>query len=105
MGAPSDVRFRRRVQLKLRRRDGRYVSSRACAVIRSVGLEEVCVPELLVPEEQPVLPPAEYKRRLDALRRRVSADAIVVYADREHFANLAFFSGFDPRFEEAILVL
>src|SRR4029077_267549 len=29
---------------------------------------------------------------------------IVVYADREHFANLAYLTGFDPRFEEALLV-
>ena len=29
----------------------------------------------------------------------------MVYADREHSANLAFLTGFDPRFEEALLVL
>jgi Xaa-Pro aminopeptidase len=72
---------------------------------RAVGLERIGVPELLVPEEQPQLPAAEYERRLAALRGRVSADAIVVYADREHFANVSFLCGFDPRFEEALLVL
>ena len=30
---------------------------------------------------------------------------LVVYADREHFANLAYLTGFDPRFEEALLIL
>ena len=30
---------------------------------------------------------------------------LVVYGDREHFANLAFLTGFDPRFEEALLVV
>lgn len=30
---------------------------------------------------------------------------VVVYADREHSANLAFLTGFDPRFEEALLIL
>jgi len=30
---------------------------------------------------------------------------IVVYADREHFANLAWLTGFDPRFEEALLIV
>ncbi|MDX2270171.1 MAG: hypothetical protein NW208_18870 [Bryobacter sp.] len=30
---------------------------------------------------------------------------LVVYADREHFANLAWLTGFDPRFEEALLIL
>jgi Xaa-Pro aminopeptidase len=29
----------------------------------------------------------------------------VVYADREHFSNLAWLTGFDPRFEEALLVV
>ncbi|UCD46185.1 MAG: M24 family metallopeptidase [Candidatus Bathyarchaeota archaeon] len=30
---------------------------------------------------------------------------LVVYADREHSANLAFLTGYDPRFEEALLVI
>jgi len=30
---------------------------------------------------------------------------LIVYADREHSANLAYLTGFDPRFEEAILVV
>ena len=30
---------------------------------------------------------------------------IVIYADREHFANLAWLTGFEPRFEEALLIL
>jgi hypothetical protein len=29
----------------------------------------------------------------------------MVYADREHFANMAYLTGFDPRFEEALLIL
>jgi hypothetical protein len=29
----------------------------------------------------------------------------VVYGDREHSANLAYLTGFDPRFEEAVLIL
>jgi hypothetical protein len=29
----------------------------------------------------------------------------VVYADREHCANLLHLTGFDPRFEEALLLL
>ena len=32
-------------------------------------------------------------------------DRLVVYADREHSANLAYLTGFDPRFEEAMLVV
>ena len=32
-------------------------------------------------------------------------DALAVYGDREHFANIAYLTGFDPRFEEALLLL
>ena len=48
-----------------------------------------------------------YAARLERLRERTEArgyDRLVVYADREHSANLAWLTGFDPRFEEAILV-
>ena len=29
----------------------------------------------------------------------------VIYADREHFANMHYLTGFDPRFEEALLII
>jgi hypothetical protein len=32
-------------------------------------------------------------------------DRLVVYADREHSASMSFLTGFDPRFEEALLVV
>jgi hypothetical protein len=32
-------------------------------------------------------------------------ERLVVYADREHSANLSYLTGFDPRFEEALLVV
>ena len=32
-------------------------------------------------------------------------DFLTVYGDREHCANLAYLTGFDPRFEEALLLL
>ncbi|HEX9550497.1 MAG TPA: aminopeptidase P family N-terminal domain-containing protein, partial [Candidatus Limnocylindrales bacterium] len=59
-------------------------------------------------EVAPELPPSIYPARLERLRERAEArgyDRLVVYADREHSANLAWLTGFDPRFEEAILVL
>jgi hypothetical protein len=30
---------------------------------------------------------------------------LVGYGDREHFANLAYLTGFDPRFEESVLIV
>ena len=56
----------------------------------------------------PVLPPALYAARLQRLRDRAEAggyERLVIYADREHSANLAYLTGFDPRFEEAILIV
>lgn len=56
----------------------------------------------------PELPAAIYPTRIEGLRERAAArgyDQIVVYADREHSANLSYLTGFDPRFEEAILLL
>jgi Xaa-Pro aminopeptidase len=40
----------------------------------------------------------------DAMRG-AGLDALVIYGDREHFANLHWASGFDPRFEEALMVV
>jgi hypothetical protein len=37
--------------------------------------------------------------------KQAGLDFLAVYGDREHFANLAFLTGFDPRFEEALLLL
>ncbi|MDP9482072.1 MAG: hypothetical protein M3P84_02490 [Chloroflexota bacterium] len=70
-------------------------------------LAEVQLPDFGMPEAMPVIPPTAYQVRLDALRERADEryDRLVVYADREHSANLAFLTGFDPRFEEAVLVV
>jgi Xaa-Pro aminopeptidase len=46
--------------------------------------------------------------RLAAIRAAMAGrgmDALVVYGDREHAANLHWATGFDPRFEEALLIV
>jgi Xaa-Pro aminopeptidase len=60
----------------------------------------------------PDLPPGfalgEAEARLAAVRAAMAGAgyaALVVYADREHAANLNWLTGFDPRFEEAVLVV
>ncbi|MEX1155746.1 MAG: hypothetical protein WED12_01155 [Chloroflexota bacterium] len=71
-------------------------------------LAEVRLPQWPRSAEAPELPPAVYPARLDCLRERATErgyDRLVVYADREHSANLAYLTGFDPRFEEALLIL
>jgi len=74
----------------------------------AVRLIEARLPDFGMPTERPELPQALYGRRFDAFRAAVEAagyDAAVIYADREHCANLAYLTGFDPRFEEALLVI
>ena len=66
------------------------------------------LPDFGPPGPAPELSPALYADRIDRLRARMADrvyDRLVVYADREHSANLAYLTGFDPRFEEAILIV
>jgi len=73
-----------------------------------VELAEIVLPEFGLPREEPTIPAATYEARIAAARQRASDagyDMLIVYADREHFANLAYLTGFDPRFEEALLIL
>jgi hypothetical protein len=83
--------------------DGKFVRSHFGQ--GTVSLRPLPLPAFGVPEERPELPEAEYENRMAALRAAVETQWIVVYGDREHFANLAYLTGFDPRFEEAMLVL
>ncbi len=76
--------------------------------VRSIYVRKVALPEFGEPTVMPVVPRATYERRIEALLARTRSsdfDAVVVYGDREHAANLAYLSGYDPRFEEALLVL
>jgi Creatinase/Prolidase N-terminal domain len=75
---------------------------------RGARLETISLPDFGQPESQPDLPPQIYAGRLELLRQRMDElgfDRLVVYADREHSANLLYLTGFDPRFEEALLVV
>lgn len=65
-------------------------------------------PDNGTPDTPPGLSLKECSARLQSLRAAAAAaghDAIVVYGDREHAANLHWLTGFDPRFEEAVLVV
>jgi Xaa-Pro aminopeptidase len=71
-------------------------------------LTEVKLPDFGLPETTPAIPATTYAIRLEALRERADArgfDRLVIYSDREHSANMSFLTGFDPRFEEAILIV
>lgn len=71
-------------------------------------LATVALPEFGGPTEKPELSDSEYLARLALAERKASEAgyaALVVYADREHSANMAYLTGVEPRFEEALLVL
>ena len=70
-----------------------------------VTLRDVAIPVFGVPLEAPQIPAATYDARCNTAYAKAACDWLVVYADREHHANMAFLSGFEPRFEEALLLL
>lgn len=72
--------------------------------LKSINLPEIGYPE----EPRPELSDAVFADRLTKVRGRMDElhlDALVVYGDREHYANLQYLTNYDPRFEEALLVI
>lgn len=62
----------------------------------------------VIPEEIPVLDGADYLNRIKRLWDMPQAakyDTIIVYGDREHFSNVEYFTSYDPRWEETLLIL
>ena len=71
-------------------------------------LAQVELPEFGTPEAMPEIPARVYAARLERLRERMERrgfERLVLYADREHSANVSYLSGFDPRFEEALVIV
>lgn len=80
----------------------------------SVELATLELPDFGLPTTEPILPAKIYDKRIEALqsfhwwpwpKNDPSVAALVIYGDREHAANLTYLTGFDPRFEEALLIL
>ncbi len=69
--------------------------------------------KILPPEMSDSLTPVDlteetWRERLNkvlAQMGKYDVDVIVIYGDREHGGNFAYLTGFEPRFEEAVLVL
>lgn len=71
-------------------------------------LTTVADPEIGLPKEEPVLPEALYQKRLGKVQHAMQKRGLqylMLYADREHYSNFDYLTGFDPRFEEGLLVL
>jgi Xaa-Pro aminopeptidase len=76
--------------------------------MNSVRLANVALPEFGEPRVEPVLSKEIYAARLQSAlgrARKAGYEVLVVYADREHSANMAYLTGYDPRFEEALVIL
>ncbi len=77
-------------------------------MMSTVELAPLTLPDFGLPTVEPSVPASTYAARLKAawnLAQAAGLDALVVYGDREHFANIAYLTGYDPRFEEALLIV
>jgi hypothetical protein len=73
-----------------------------------IELEQIELPDFGFGEEPVEIPAGEYERRFTATLEKMEErklDFLLVFADREHAANLAWLTRIDPRFEEAMLLL
>ncbi len=71
-------------------------------------LATIDLPDFGVLDAEPEIDASTYRVRLERLRIRAREhgyDHLVVYADREHSATISWLTGFDPRFEEAIVLI
>lgn len=75
---------------------------------KAYALAPISLPEFELPRFVPQVGGATYAARLERVTERMAErklDALVIYGDREHFANIAYLTGFDPRYEEALMVI
>ena len=63
------------------------------------------VPKVTKPVDLTVATMNERKAKVLQKMADEQLDVLVIYADREHGANFGYLTGFEPRFEESILVL
>ena len=74
----------------------------------NVQYKEVEAPKRFPLGKYPELPESVYAGRMKKLYSRMdkeNLDAVVIYADREHYSNFRYMAAFEPRFEEGILVI
>jgi hypothetical protein len=71
-------------------------------------LAPITLPDFGAPTIEPELGAdiyvSRHKRSLKAMRKH-GYDALIIYGDREHMANISWASGYDPRFEEALYIV
>lgn len=75
---------------------------------KDLELRDIQSLELGYPRIKPIIPKTVYEARKERLIQRMTEkklEAVVIYADREHYANFKYFTGREPRFEEVMLVI
>ena len=76
---------------------------------RRARLAEIALPDFGMPDDGAAAAGVDLRRAgSSGFEPRMEArgyDHLVVWGDREHSANLAYLTGFDPRFEEAVLIV
>jgi hypothetical protein len=73
--------------------------------VPEVVLRQIPLPQENAPLDPPAIAASEYAWRCSETLARAGTPWVAVYGDREHNANLLYLIGFDPRFEEALLLL
>lgn len=72
--------------------------------IKHTGIMNENIP--LSYQNAPVMTKEDYEQRIERLFLAGSAYShLLVYADKEHFSNLEYITGYDPRYEECVLLL
>ena len=76
--------------------------------MRRARLAALTLPDFGEATTEPPLETPIYRARIERLRKVMAQkelDAIVIYGDREHVANISWATGYDPRFEEALCII
>lgn len=76
--------------------------------MKNVSLKTIGLPDFGIEGVMPEIPVAEFESRITKAQltmRERQLDFLLVFADREHFANFRYLTHLDPRFEEAMLLL
>lgn len=74
----------------------------------NIELVKINLPDFGMSEELVEIPAQQFEWRFEQVLQQMSEqllDFLLVFADREHSANLAFLTNLDPRFEEALLLI
>lgn len=74
-------------------------------MIMNIEWKKVELPNFEVPDEMPEIPGSIYEARCQKIYEAANSKWVFIYGDREHFANIHYFTEFDPRWEESLLIL